>query len=103
MPKYFKAKKNIAILMGTGPGGSYGLYGRVIARHIGKHIPGKPNIIVEHMPGAGGANAGNFIYANAPQDGSKILMTHALPLVEKLSGRKNLKFKSEKFQWIGSF
>jgi tripartite-type tricarboxylate transporter receptor subunit TctC len=100
--KYYKGK-TISILMGTGPGGSYGLYGRVIARHIGKHIPGKPNIIVEHMPGAGGANAGNFIYASAPQDGSKILMTHALPLIEKLSGRKNLKFKSDKFQWIGSF
>ncbi|MGE3247941.1 MAG: Bug family tripartite tricarboxylate transporter substrate binding protein, partial [Beijerinckiaceae bacterium] len=95
--------KGISILMGTGPGGSYDLYGRLLAAHMGKHIPGQPTIIVEHMPGAGGANAGNFIFANAPQDGSKILMTHALPLVEKLSGRKNLKFKSEKFQWIGSF
>jgi tripartite-type tricarboxylate transporter receptor subunit TctC len=99
---FFKGR-TISILMGTGPGGSYGLYGRVIATHIAKHIPGKPNIIIENMPGAGGANAGNFIYANAPQDGSKILMTHALPLIEKLSGRKNLKFKSDKFQWIGSF
>ncbi len=99
----FYKGKTISILMGTGPGGSYDLYGRLLATHLGKHIPGNPTIIVEHMPGAGGANAGNFIFSNAPQDGSKILMTHALPLVEKLSGRKNLKFKSEKFNWIGSF
>lgn len=99
----FYKGRTISILMGTGPGGSYDLYGRLLATHLGKYIPGKPTIIIEHMPGAGGANAGNFIFANAPQDGSKILMTHALPLVEKLSGRKNLKFKSEKFNWIGSF
>ncbi len=102
-PEAFFKGKTVSILMGTGPGGSYDLYGRVIAQHIGQHIPGNPRIIVEHMPGAGGANAGNYIFAKAPQDGSKILMTHALPLIEKLSGRKNLAFKSDKFQWIGSF
>lgn len=68
----FYKDKTIAILMGTGPGGSYDLYGRTIAEHLGRHIPGHPTIIVEHMPGAGGVIAGNHIYSVAPQDGSKI-------------------------------
>ncbi len=99
---YFKGR-TISILMGTGPGGSYDLYGRLMANHLGHHIPGKPNIIIEHMPGAGGANAGNFIYGPGPQDGSKILLTHALPLIEKLSGSSGIRFQSQKFQWIGAY
>ena len=80
----FYKGKTISIVMGTGPGGSYDLYGRTIAEHLPRHIPGHPTIIVEHMPGAGGVIAGNYIYAPAPQDGSKILLSHALPLAEKL-------------------
>ncbi len=99
----FYKGKTIAIVMGTGPGGSYDLYGRTIAAHLGKHIPGNPTIIVEHMPGAGGANAGNFIFGQAPQDGSKILLSHALPLVEKLRGGQGIRFKSDKFQWLGAY
>lgn len=102
-PEAFYKGKTISILMGTGPGGSYDLYGRLMANHLGRHIPGHPVIIIEHMPGAGGANAGNFIYGPAPQDGSKILLTHALPLIEKLSGSSGIRFKSEKFQWIGAY
>src|SRR4051794_13276847 len=74
----FYKGRTITLLMGTGPGGSYDLYGRTIADHLGKHIPGHPSIIVEHMPGAGGVNAGNSIYATLPQDGSKLLLSHAL-------------------------
>ena len=61
----FYKGKTISILMGTGPGGSYDLYGRTIAEHLGRHIPGRPNIVVEHMPGAGGVVAGNHIYGPA--------------------------------------
>jgi tripartite-type tricarboxylate transporter receptor subunit TctC len=102
-PEGFYKGRTISILMGTGPGGSYDIYGRVIAAHIARHIPGNPNIIVEHMPGAGGANAGNFIFGPAPQDGSKILLSHSLPLVEALSPGPGIRFKSREFQWLGAY
>jgi tripartite-type tricarboxylate transporter receptor subunit TctC len=99
----FYKDKTIAILMGTGPGGSYDLYGRTIAEHLSRHIPGNPSIIIEHMPGAGGVIAGNHIFNIAPQDGSKILLSHALPLVEKLQPSDNVRFDTRKFQWLGAY
>jgi tripartite-type tricarboxylate transporter receptor subunit TctC len=98
----FYKGRTVSIVMGTGPGGSYDLYGRLIANHYGKHIPGNPGFIVEHMPGAGGATAGNFMFGPGPQDGSKILLTHALPLIEKLQSG-GVRFESRKFQWIGAY
>ena len=70
--------------MGTNPGGSYDLYGRIIGEHLSRHIPGNPTIIMEHMPGAGGVIAGNHIYGPGAQDGTKILLSHSIPLAEKL-------------------
>lgn len=98
----FYKGRTVSIVMGTGPGGSYDLYGRLIANHYGKHIPGNPALIVEHMPGAGGATAANFMFGPGPQDGSKILLTHALPLIEKLQSG-GVRFESRKFQWIGAY
>src|SRR5215212_10523007 len=98
----FYKGRTVSILMGTGPGGSYDLYGRTIAEHLGRHIPGSPTIIVEHLPGAGGVIAGNYIYGSGPQDGSKILLSHALPLVEKLEP-KGVQFQSAKFRWLGTY
>ncbi len=99
----FYRGKTISILMGTGPGGSYEFYGRMIAAHLGKHIPGNPNIVVEYLPGAGGALAGNHIYGPAPQDGSKILLSHALPLIEKMEAGAGVRYDSAKFQWLGAY
>ena len=99
----FYIGNTIAIVMGTGPGGSYDLYGRIIAAHLGKHIPGNPKIIIEHMPGAGGAIAGNHIYGPAPQDGTRILQAHAIPITEKMLGGKNIKFKTREMHWLGAF
>ena len=99
----FYGGRTISILMGTSPGGSYDLYGRLIAQHMAPYIPGKPTIIIEHMPGAGGAIAGNFIYGNGPQDGSKILLSHALPLMEKLEDPKVIRYQSKKLQWLGAY
>ena len=80
----FYRGKTISLVMGTGPGGSFDLYGRTIGPHLSKHIPGNPTIIMEHMPGAGGVIAGNHIYSIAPQDGTKMLLSHAITLAEKL-------------------
>jgi tripartite-type tricarboxylate transporter receptor subunit TctC len=98
----FYKGKTVTILMGTGPGASYDLYGRTIAEHLGKHIPGHPAMVVEHMPGAGGVVAGNHIYGPAPQDGSRILLAHALPLIERMSP-KGVQYESRKLQWLGSY
>ena len=98
----FYKGKTVSILMGTGPGASYDLYGRTIAEHIVRHIPGNPTVIVEHMPGAGGVIAGNHIYNTAPQDGTKILLSHAIPLSEKLEPT-GVRFESAKFNWLGAY
>ena len=98
----FYKGKTIAILMGTQPGGSYDLYGRVLGEHLARHIPGNPAIIMEHMPGAGGVIAGNHLYGPGPQDGTKILLSHSIPLAEKLEP-KGVRFESAKFQWLGTF
>lgn len=102
-PAAYYGGRTISILMGTSPGGSYDLYGRVIAQHMARHIPGNPTIIIEHMPGAGGAIAGNFIFGPGPQDGSKILLSHALPLIEKLEDPKVIRFQSKKLHWLGAY
>ncbi|MDB5509150.1 MAG: efflux transporter protein [Hyphomicrobiales bacterium] len=101
-PESFYRGKTVSILMGTGPGGSYDLYGRLVANHLGRFIPGNPSLIVEHMPGAGGAIAANAIYAGPNQDGTKILLSHALPLIEKLQS-EGVRFESRKMQWLGAY
>lgn len=98
----FYRGKTIAMVMGTGPGGSFDLYGRTIAMHMQKHIPGNPTIVMEHMPGAGGVIAANHIYGTAPQDGSKMLLSHAITLSEKLTPT-GVRFETAKMQWLGAF
>src|SRR5262245_60729212 len=98
----FYKGKTISILMGTGPGASYDAYGRTIAEYLSKHIPGRPNIVVEHMPGAGGITAGNHIYGPAPQDGSKLLLSHALPLMERMTP-KGVQYQSRRMHWLGAY
>ena len=100
-PDFYKGK-TISILMGTNPGGSYDLYCRTIGEHLSRHIPGNPTIIMEHMPGAGGVIAGNHIYGPGVQDGTKILLSHSIPLAEKLEP-KGVRFESAKFQWLGTY
>jgi tripartite-type tricarboxylate transporter receptor subunit TctC len=99
----FYKDKTISLVIGTEPGGSYDLYGRTIAAHLSKYVPGHPAISVEYMPGAGGAVAGNYIYGVGPQDGTKLLLAHALPMIEKLQGGSNIRFESGKFNWIGAY
>jgi tripartite-type tricarboxylate transporter receptor subunit TctC len=99
----FYKGKTVSLLLGTGPGGSYDLYARIFADHLGKHIPGNPNIIVEHMPGAGGVTAGNHLYGPGPQDGTKVLLSHAIIMSEVLDPRAGVRFQSARFNWIGTY
>jgi tripartite-type tricarboxylate transporter receptor subunit TctC len=67
-----------------------------------RYIPGNPTVVVEHMPGAGGVIAANHIYSTAPQDGTKILLSHAITLSEKLEP-SGVRFESAKFHWLGAY
>ena len=66
----FYKGKTVQLVVGYGPGGGYDVYARVLSRHMGKHIPGNPTIIVQNMPGAGSLRAANYLYTVAPKDGT---------------------------------
>jgi len=68
----FYAGRTIDLIVGNAPGGGFDIYGRAIAQHLGRHIPGNPTVIVKNMPGAGGARAGHYISAASPKDGLTI-------------------------------
>ena len=100
---YYSGKK-IFIVSASSAGGGYDQYARLLARHIGKRIPGAPTILVQNMPGAEGVKAANYIYNLAPQDGSYI---GALPRSLSLSKlyahhEQSLQFDPFNFQWLGS-
>ena len=97
----FYKGKNISMLIGFSVGGGYDLYGRHLAKHMGKHIPGKPTIVPQNMAGAGSLRAANFLYSASPKDGTHIgtfaRTTGINPLLE--SGAT---FDGTKFTWLGS-
>src|SRR5215468_12213198 len=66
----FYKSKDLRVLISTTPGTGYDTYARAVARNIGRHLPGNPSIVPQHMPGAGGITAANYLYAVAPKDGS---------------------------------
>src|SRR5260370_37297595 len=68
----FYRGKQIQIYVGYGAGGGYDAYARLIARHLGRHIPGEPRVVVQNMPGAGSLRAANFIFNRAPNDGTAL-------------------------------
>src|SRR5919112_3522192 len=68
----FYKGKTVNIIVGFGPGGGYDQYARTLARHLGKHIPGEPSVVVQNMDGAGSVRAANHVYTVAPKDGTVI-------------------------------
>src|SRR5215212_10210305 len=66
----FYSGKTVNLVIGYAPGGGYDLYARTLARHMARHIPGNPSIVVQNMPGAGSLKAANFLYTIAPKDGT---------------------------------
>ena len=83
-------------------GGGIDLYARVLARHIGRHIPGKPTVNVQVMPGAGGIRAANFLAQQAPKDGTAIVTFAGGPILEPLIGSRKVDYDSSHFTWIGA-
>src|SRR5689334_2112052 len=98
----FFAGKQIAVTVGSGAGGGYDLQARLMARHLGKHIPGNPTLIVQNMPGAGSLQAANYIYNTAPADGSAIALLQRGMLLVKLINPSAVRFDLDKLNWLGS-
>ena len=98
----FYKKKRLTLYVGYSPGGGYDRYSRTLARHMGRHIPGKPRIIVKNRPGAGSMILTNELYNSLPKDGTVFgNVGRGLPQ-EPLLGTKEAKYDSTKFTWIGS-
>ena len=99
----FYRGKQIQIVVGYGAGGGYDLYARLIGRHLGRHIPGQPGMIVQNMPGAGSLRAANYIYSAAPKDGTAVAtFSRTMPMMGVLGGNANVQFDARKFTWLGS-
>jgi tripartite-type tricarboxylate transporter receptor subunit TctC len=94
--------KAVRIVVGYAPGGGYDFYARVIARHIGKHIPGNPTSIVENMPGAGSLVSANHLYKLAKADGLTIGHFNGSLFQLQALGQKEIEFDSTKFEYVGS-
>jgi tripartite-type tricarboxylate transporter receptor subunit TctC len=99
---FYKGKR-INLIVSYGPGGGYDVYARVLARHIGRHIPGNPSIVVQNMPGAGSLRGANFIYNVAPKDGTAFgTFARNIPMLGLVKTGQNVQFDPMKFTWLGS-
>ncbi|MDH3239264.1 MAG: tripartite tricarboxylate transporter substrate-binding protein [Alphaproteobacteria bacterium] len=98
---FYKGKR-IKFLVGSSAGGGYDTFARVLARHYGKHIAGNPSFIVQNMPGASSRKVANFIYAQAPKDGTTIAAVFSGIPTEPLVNPDKAHFDARKFTWIGS-
>jgi len=99
----FYKGKQVNLIVGYSAGGGYDVYGRQFARHLGRHIPGNPTVVVQNMPGAGSLRAVNHLYGNAPKDGT-VIATFArdMPLLGIIGHNPNVRFDVRKFTWLGS-
>jgi tripartite-type tricarboxylate transporter receptor subunit TctC len=94
--------KTITIITGSQTGDVFDIYARMIATHIGKHIPGSPNAVVQNMTGAGHIVAANYVYSVAKPDGLTLLAPNPNLYVDQLIGRSEIKFDWAKFSWLGN-
>src|SRR4051812_20787988 len=98
----FYTGRQISLTVGSTPGGGYDTQARLVARHLGKHIPGNPTVVVQNMPAAGSLAATNHMYNIAPKDGSAIALVQRGMLLIKNWNPSGVRFDLGKFNWIGS-
>jgi tripartite-type tricarboxylate transporter receptor subunit TctC len=97
----FFARKTVTITVGYTAGGSYDLYGRMVARHLGKHIPGQPTVIAQNMPGAGSLKAANYLYEVAPKDGTALGVIVESAALEQALANPAAQYDAAKFAYLG--
>ena len=98
----FYAKRTVTIAVGFTPGGNYDLYARLVSRHLGRHIPGNPTVIVQNMPGAGSRRLANTLANVGPFDGTMIGLPNQGIAMDQALGTEGVKFDARAFNWIGS-
>ena len=99
--EFYKGKQ-IKLIAASAAGGGYDLYARHLARHMGRHIPGRPSIIVQNMPGAGGLAASNHLYTRADKDGLTIGILQGSLIYAQVGKSPNAQFDMRDFGWLGS-
>jgi tripartite-type tricarboxylate transporter receptor subunit TctC len=95
------AGKTITIYVGYTAGGSYDLYGRLAARHLGAHLPGHPSVVVQNMPGAGSLKAANYLYEVAPRDGTALGVVVESTALEQALANPAAQYDAAKFTYVG--
>jgi tripartite-type tricarboxylate transporter receptor subunit TctC len=98
----FYRGRNVTMVIGYSVAGGYDNYARVVARHLGNHIPGHPTVLPQNMPGAGSLRSANWLFNAAPKDGSVIGMFSRGMAMEPLIGTSQTSFDAQKFSWLGS-
>jgi tripartite-type tricarboxylate transporter receptor subunit TctC len=101
-PADFYKGKNVDLYIGYSVGGGYDVYARILARYMGKHIPGNPTVVPKNMEGAGSLRLANWLYNVAPKDGSAFGIIGRGTGFDPLLGKKGAQFDATKFNWIGS-
>jgi tripartite-type tricarboxylate transporter receptor subunit TctC len=100
--EFFKGKQ-IALIIGYNPGGTYDIYSRLAATLLPKYIPGHPRIVPQNMPGVGSAKAGDYLFNQAPRDGLTIGVIGQQLVLSQALGDVSVKFDISKFNWLGRF
>ena len=98
----FYEGKTVRVIVGLAPGGGFDTYARVIARHMGRHIPGNPTVVVENMPGAGSLISANHIYKVAKPDGLTVAKFNGSLMLGQVLGQAGVEFDARKFEFIGA-
>ena len=98
----FYEGKTVRVIVGLAPGGGFDTYARVIARHMGRHIPGNPTVVVENMPGAGSLISANHIYRVAKPDGLTVAKFNGSLMLGQVMGQAGVEFDARKFEFIGA-
>jgi tripartite-type tricarboxylate transporter receptor subunit TctC len=98
----FYSKKTVTIAVGSSAGGNYDLYARLLGRHIGQHIPGKPTVVVQNLPGAGSRRLANVLSNVGPHDGTMIGLPNQGIAMDQALGAEGVQYDARKFHWIGS-
>ncbi len=98
----FYRGKTIRLVIGYGTGGGYDVYGKFFARYLGEHIPGKPTVIAQNMPGAGSRSAANWLYKVAPKDGTVLAVLGQATPADQALGQPGVQFDVRQFNWIGN-
>ena len=98
----FYTGKTVTIAVGSSPGGGLDTFGRLLSRHMGKHIPGKPNVVVSNVPGAGGNVLANNLYTLAPKDGTFMGITFPSVIIDPLLSENHRGYDPTKFNYMGN-